>query len=95
MSRISDELIKLLGPNKINLKFKPDKDSSKLQSKFQKPSISYMFYHPICHLLSESFDKSIYYINYIEELSLQMNSNVERMLAVQNQLNLGDQSNYL
>lgn len=94
LSRISDELIKLLGPNKINLKFKPNKDASKLQSKFQETVYKLYVLSPYMpYLLSESFDKSMYYINYIEKLSLQMNANVERMLVVQNQLNLGAQSN--
>ena len=91
--KISDELLTLLGPNKINLNFKSSRELSSLQSKFQETIFRLYALSPYMpYLLKENNDKTTYYIKYLTSIKSQMSKNVDQMLALQNQLNVGSNS---
>ena len=89
LSRISKELLKLLGSNKINLNFKSVDSLSQLQYKYQESIYQLYVLSPYMpYLLTEYSDKTIYNIEYIKQIKGQIKKNVGEFLAVKNQLNL-------
>ena len=89
LSRITNELLELLGPNKINLNFKSVDSVSQLQYKYQESIYKLFVLSPYMpYLLTEHSDKTIYNIEYINKIKRQLQHNVGEFLAVKNQLNL-------
>ncbi|MEK9728137.1 MAG: hypothetical protein VW397_08560 [Candidatus Margulisiibacteriota bacterium] len=91
LDRIANELIRLLGPNKLNLNFQSSNQLSQLQSKFQESIYKLYVISPYMpFLLSEDLKKTRYYIDYLSKIKSQLNANIKQYLAIQSNLNNGN-----
>jgi hypothetical protein len=90
---ITNELFKLLGPNKIHTDYTPVQTTTPLQKAYQETIYKLYVLSPYMpYLLTESFDETVHYIQYIQKIKTQFKTNVADMLAVKNKLNMGQHS---
>tara|TARA_A100001015_G_C14856138_1_gene658428 strand:- start:286 stop:1062 length:777 start_codon:yes stop_codon:yes gene_type:complete len=93
LDRISIELTKMLDDKNINFYFKPVGQLSKLQAYYQKTLFKFHVISPyLPQLLHEEEKQTSYYINYIQRISAQIQTNIQEMVAVKQQLNMTNQS---
>ncbi|RAP24108.1 hypothetical protein DID73_01705 [Candidatus Marinamargulisbacteria bacterium SCGC AG-343-K17] len=93
LDRICMELTQLLDGQSINFKFKPVGTLSKIQSYYQQTLYKLHVISPYMPtLLDADQKKASYYVEYIYRITNQIQSNIQKMIAIKQQLNQGTQS---